>query len=504
MDELMIKKKINDHLHPLSNKSLVDLSANIRKPIYDRSQLTAGIVHIGLGNFHRAHQAWYLHRLMQMGEAFNWAIVGAGVREYDKIQRQKMLKQDFLTTLIELDPKGQSSEIIGSMIDYIPVEDDNASLIKRMAEPDIRIVSLTITEGGYYIDPVTKNFDTENPDIVHDASNPNKPRTAFGAIIAALKIRRAKGIGPFTCQSCDNLQGNGLIFRQTLVSLANLSDPHLGEWINNNCSFPNSMVDCIVPATGKNELKLVNSFGLDDAVPVTHECFRQWVIEDDFCAGRPNWEDVNVTFSNDVDAYEAMKIGILNAGHQILANVGELLGFSTIDECMVDKEILTLFDIVQRKEIIPHIDAVPSVSPEDYLELVTQRFSNPKIKDTVRRVAFDGAARHSGFLHPTIRSAITTKSPIKGLALVEALWARMCSGIREDGSIIENNDPQWDFLSSLSKKSKHDPKIWLTESSIYGDIARNEQFSSEFSEALNRIWDKGCRAVLREYCSENN
>ena len=282
MDELMIKKKINDHLHPLSNKSLVDLSANIRKPIYDRSQLTAGIVHIGLGNFHRAHQAWYLHRLMQMGEAFNWAIVGAGVREYDKIQRQKMLKQDFLTTLIELDPKGQSSEIIGSMIDYIPVEDDNASLIKRMAEPDIRIVSLTITEGGYYIDPVTKNFDTENPDIVHDASNPNKPRTAFGAIIAALKIRRAKGIGPFTCQSCDNLQGNGLIFRQTLVSLANLSDPHLGEWINNNCSFPNSMVDCIVPATGKNELKLVNSFGLDDAVPVTHECFRQWVIEDDF------------------------------------------------------------------------------------------------------------------------------------------------------------------------------------------------------------------------------
>ena len=171
---------------------------------------------------------------------------------------------------------------------------------------------------------------------------------------------------------------------------------------------------------------------------------------------------------------------------------------------MVDKEILTLFDIVQRKEIIPHIDAVPSVSPEDYLELVTQRFSNPKIKDTVRRVAFDGAARHSGFLHPTIRSAIKTKSPIKGLALVEALWARMCSGIREDGSIIENNDPQWDFLSSLSKKSKHDPKIWLTESSIYGDIARNEQFSSEFSEALNRIWDKGCRAVLREYCSENN
>jgi len=500
----MTKKNVNDHLHPLSNKSLGDLSANVKKPIYDRSQLTAGIVHIGLGNFHRAHQAWYLHRLMQKGKAFNWAIVGAGVRKFDKLQRQKMLKQDFLTTLIELDPKGQSSEIIGSMIDYIHIEDDNASLIKRMTKPDIRIVSLTITEGGYYLDPVTKNFDAENPDIVYDASNPDKPRTAFGAIIAALKIRRANGIGPFTCQSCDNLQGNGLIFRQTLVSLANLSDPHLGEWINNNCSFPNSMVDCIVPATGKNELKLVNSLGIDDVVPVTHECFRQWVIEDDFCAGRPNWEDVNVTFSNDVYAYEAMKIGILNAGHQILANVGELLGFSTIDECMVDEEILALFDSVLKKEIAPHIAAVPGIDPEDYLDLVTRRFSNPKIKDTVRRVAFDGSARHSGFLHPTIRSAIKTKSPIKGLALVEAIWARMCSGIREDGSVIEANDPQWDFLSNLSKKSKSDPKIWLTESSIYGDIALSERFSDEFSKALNRIWDNGCRAVLREYCAGNN
>jgi len=238
----------------LNNANLLNLSKDILRPSYDRSTLRPGIVHIGLGNFHRAHQAWYLHRLMQQGWALDWAIIGAGVRSYDVAMRKKLLAQDCLTTLIELDPNATSVEVIGSMIDYLPIEEDNAALINRMALPDIRIAALTVTEGGYFIDPATKGFDEKHPDIVHDAQNPSTPKTAFGAIVAALRLRRDNGVGPFTCQCCDNLQGNGDILRQTVVSLARLSDPDLADWIDENCTFPNSMVDCIVPATGPKEL----------------------------------------------------------------------------------------------------------------------------------------------------------------------------------------------------------------------------------------------------------
>jgi mannitol 2-dehydrogenase len=244
--------------------------------------------------------------------------------------RSRLVKQDYLTTLIELDPSGTSAEIVGSMIGYVAVEESNRPLIEQMAAREIRIVSLTVTEGGYYLDPVSKAFDKSHPDIVQDAAAPETPRTAFGAIVAALKIRRDNGTGPFTVQSCDNLQGNGNILRQTVVSLARLSDRGLADWINTNCSFPNSMVDCIVPATGPNERALAKDMGLADAAPVTHENFRQWVIEDDFCAGRPDWDKVGATFSNDVHGFEAQKIRILNAGHQILAAAAEIMGVETV------------------------------------------------------------------------------------------------------------------------------------------------------------------------------
>ena len=318
----------------LSNSTLRKLPSDVKIPNYDRRNLTAGIVHIGLGNFHRAHQSWYLHRLMQQGKAHDWAIVGAGVKEFDKTQRIKLLAQDFLTTLIELSPGSRSVEIVGSMIDYVPIEDDNGALIAQMAKPEIKIVTLTVTEGGYYIDPVSKSFDSSHPDIVYDATHPEAPKTAFGAMVAALQLRHDSGVGPFTCQSCDNLQGNGETLRQVIVTLARLSDPKLSEWIEANCSFPNSMVDCIVPATTAKELALVYDLGVSDAVPVTHEDFRQWVIEDDFCAGRPDWDKAGATFTNDVHDFEMMKIRILNGGHQVVAVPGEVLSIETIDQCM--------------------------------------------------------------------------------------------------------------------------------------------------------------------------
>ena len=261
----------------LSDATLNDLPETIARPTYERASLTPGIVHIGLGNFHRAHQAWYLHRLLQLGLDHDWAIIGAGVRPNDASQRSKLLRQDCLSTLIELDPSGTSAEVAGAMIDYVPVEEGSAALIRRMTDPEIRIVALTVTEGGYYIDPTTKGFDAAHPDIRHDASHPDRPRTAFGAMVAALERRRDRGIGPFTGLSCDNLQGNGTVLRQAVVSLARASDPDLAEWIDASCTFPNSMVDCITPATGPKELALARELGIDDVVPVTHEPFRQWV-----------------------------------------------------------------------------------------------------------------------------------------------------------------------------------------------------------------------------------
>src|SRR6056297_1737061 len=338
MDELMPEDTAR-----LSRATLGDIPASIERPTYRASDLTPGIVHIGTGNFHRAHQAWYLHRLMQQGLAHDWAIIGAGVRPYDAAMREKLLAQDCLTTLIELDPSGSSAEVVGSMIDYLPIEEGNAPLIAQMADPAIRIVALTVTEGGYYIDPVSGGFDSAHPDMRHDVENPDRPRTAFGAMVAALRQRRDAGYGPFTAQSCDNLLGNGGILRQTVVSLARLSDPDLADWIEAEGSFPNSMVDCIVPATGDAERALVREFGISDAAPVTHENFRQWVIEDDFCAGRPEWDAVGATFSDQVHAYETMKIRLLNAGHQVLANAGELLSVETIADCMAHPQISALF-----------------------------------------------------------------------------------------------------------------------------------------------------------------
>lgn len=489
-------------LAKLSDATLHDLPDDVLRPSYDRNALSAGIVHIGVGNFHRGHQAWYLHRLMQQGLAMDWAIVGAGVRQYDAAMRDKLLAQDCLTTLIELDPKSSSAEVIGSMIDYLPIQDDNAALIARMAEPDIRIVAMTVTEGGYFIDPATKGFDHAHPDIVHDGANPDTPRTAFGAIVAALKLRRDNGLGPFTGLCCDNLQGNGEILRQTVVSLAEMSDPDLAAWINAQCTFPNSMVDCIVPASGPNELKLVRELGIDDHTPVTHENYRQWVIEDNFCAGRPEWELAGAAITDTVHDFEAMKIRILNGGHQVVAVTAEVLSVETIAECMTHDLIGRFFRKVASEEIVPHVKAVPGMTPLGYVDLICDRFANPKIVDTTRRVAFDGSSRHPGFIIPTIREGLEASKSISGLALVEAAWARMCEGTREDGSKIEPNDPFWTDLQANAIAAKSDPSVWIYMQHIYGDLSNQADFVDAFTHWLNVIWDQGLESAIAAYLND--
>ncbi len=482
----------------LCEANLPALPDAIKRLGYDRSRLTPGIVHIGLGNFHRAHQSWYLHKLMEQGLAHDWAIIGAGVRPGDAVMRDRLLAQDCLTTLIELDPEATSAEIIGPMIDFVPVESGNGALIRAMSDQAIRIVSLTVTEGGYYLDAAGA-FDAAHPDIIHDARTPETPGTAFGAMVAALKLRRDAGIPPFTGQCCDNLQGNGAILRQTVVGLARLSDPDLADWIDREVTFPDAMVDCIVPATGEAELACARDLGVDDAVPVTHENYRQWVIEDGFCAGRPPWEEAGVTITDDVHPFESMKIRILNAGHQVLANVGEILGLETISDCMGDRQVAAFFRKVQVDAILPHVDAVSGMRPESYLELIERRFANPKIRDTTRRVAFDGSSRHPGFVLPILREALSAGGDIEGLALVEAFWARMCAGAREDGSPIAPNDPHWSDLTAAAEAARTSPEAWLNQTQFYGDLGREPAFSAAFSHWLSHIWSEGSRVALDAY-----
>jgi mannitol 2-dehydrogenase len=489
-----------DELMKPSLANLAHLPCGIRKPAYNRADLSAGIVHIGLGNFHRAHQAWYLHRLFDAGLDHDWAIIGAGVRAGDAAQRDKLLAQDCLTTLIELAPGGKSAEICASMIDFLPVQEGNAALIAQMADPKIRIVSLTVTEGGYYIDAATGGFNAAHPDIMHDAAHPDRPVTAFGAMIAALKLRRDAGTGPFTCLSCDNLQGNGTVLRQAVLSLARMSDVALAEWIERACSFPNSMVDCIVPATGAAEIALAKSFGIDDAVPVTHENFRQWVLEDDFCAGRPDWARVGVTFSDDVHGFETQKIRVLNGGHQVIAGAGELLGLATIAETMAHPQICALLHKVVGEEVAPHVARVPGYTPHEYLALVERRFSNLEIADTTRRVAFDGSSRQPGFIVPSIRKALDAGTPVSGLALVSALWARYCEGTREDGSAIAPNDPNWDTLHRVAKAARSTPAAWLEMRQFYGDLADDSRFADAFTGWLSLIYASGVTSALTAYC----
>lgn len=486
---------------PLTNQTLSDLH-NVEVPNYDRSQITAGIVHIGVGNFHRAHQAWYLHRLMQQGEALDWGIVGAGVRPADAQMRERLQAQDWMTTLIELDPQSSGVEVVGSMMDFVPIEPENQALIRRMSAQDIRIVALTVTEGGYYVDPASGRLDIGHPDLQHDIENIGRPRTAFGAIVAALSLRRANGLPGFTGLSCDNLQGNGQILRQAIIGLADAIDPALAEWISENCSFPNSMVDCIVPATGPREIQMAESLGIQDLAPVTHESFRQWVIEDDFVQGRPAWEKVGATFTDAVHDYERMKIGILNGGHQVVSVPGELFGLNTIADCLEHPKIAALFRRIATYEVAPQIPSVPGMTPQAYVELIERRFANPKIVDTVRRVAFDGSSRHPGFILPAIRGGLAGGSPIQGLALIEAAWARMCLGVRENGSKIEPNDPYWPALQSCAMAADARPRAWVEQAHIYGDLIESAEFVAAFEDAYLRIQSSGLAAAIEAYLDD--
>ena len=473
---------------------------SVAQPRYDRGRLTPGIVHIGLGNFHRAHMAVYLDDLFALGENHDWAILGAGVRPTDATMRDALKAQDCLSTVVELDPEGKRARRVGAMIDFIQVDPSNAPLIAAMRQPEIRIVSLTITEGGYFVDPATGEFDPTAADIVADSQNPDRPITAFGAIIAALRARRDSGSEPFTVLSCDNVPGNGDVARAAVIELARLSDPSFADWIAAHVAFPNGMVDRIAPAMGDRERAMAAAFGLaDDPVPATCEPFRQWVLEDKFPAGRPALEKVGVTFTSDVHAFETMKIRILNGGHAIIAYPGGIKGIEHVHEAMADKAITAFLDKIITDEILPIVPQPPGQDLPDYRASIIKRFSNPEIADTVRRLCCDGSNRQPKFIIPSIRDNLDRGVMPEGLILESAMWCRYCYGIDERGQAIAPNDPRWEELTDIARAAKENPAVWVQMRAIYGDLGDNHAFVAAFAEALRFLWDHGVDAAMSRY-----
>jgi mannitol 2-dehydrogenase len=475
------------------------MNTPVRTPAYDRARLTPGIVHIGLGNFHRAHMAVYLDDLFALGEARDWAILGAGVREGDARMREALLAQDCLSTVIELDPAGKSARRVGAMTGFLPVQSDNVALIAAMSDPAIRIVSLTVTEGGYYVDPATGRFDPAHPDILADAQTPDAPKTAFGAILAALRIRRAAGSPPFTVLSCDNLPGNGDVTRAAVAGLARLSDPALADWVTTAVAFPNGMVDRITPATGPRERAMAAAFGLNDPVPVTCEPFRQWVLEDHFPAGRPPLEKVGVTFTPHVHAFETMKIRILNGGHAIIAYPGGLMDIEYVHEAMANPLIRGFLEKVEREEILPVVPPVPETDLREYLALILDRFSNPEVADTERRLCLDGSNRQPKFIIPSLRDNLAAGRLPRGLILESALWCRYCMGVTDSGAEIAPNDPNWDRLHATARAAASDPARWLAMEDIYGDLGRDPAVIGAFAGFLTDLGTRGTHAVLADF-----
>ncbi|PLW76558.1 mannitol dehydrogenase family protein [Cohaesibacter celericrescens] len=482
----------------LSSKTINTFGGLTSFPRYDRSKISPGILHIGVGNFHRAHMSVYMDSLFNMGLGQDWGIVGAGIQPGDEKMRSNLEKQDWLTTIVELDPSGLSARVTGAMVDFLPV--DIEAILVGLTDPRIRIVSMTITEGGYFIDAATGGLDIEHPDIRKDASHPDEPQTLFGMIIRALRVRRERSIPPFTVVSCDNLPGNGHVARQTVVGLARLSDAEFADWIEAEVAFPNCMVDCITPATTARERSIVREqFGIEDTAPVVCEPFHQWVIEDTFPNGRPPLEEVGVEFVSDVTVYELMKLRILNAGHASTCYAAALLGYHFVHDALADEDIREWVRALQIRESIPTLGSIEGVDYSQYLAKVVERFSNPEIGDTIPRNIADGSDRQPKFILPTLRDALDQSGSIDGLALEIALWCRYCTGVMENGDKVIIQDPIADTLTAQAEEAKTHPKAFIEIGTVFGDLVDSQKFVSAFGNWYSKLLENGVRQTLKDY-----
>lgn len=485
----------------LNKANLRRFPDNVRVPTYDRNSLTPGILHLSVGNFHRGHMAVYLDELFEQGKDLDWAVVGAGLRPSAVDMRETLKAQDYLTTVVELAPAAISAHIVSCMVDFLP-SDPNA-IHDALSDGQIRIVSMTITESGYYIDAATGEFAANHPEMVRDAKSPDTPASLFGVIVKALRARRDAGIEPFTVLSCDNLPGNGNLTRQTVLGLARLGDPELADWIAASVAFPNSMVDRIVPATTDRERRLVEDhFGIIDDLPVVCEPFRQWVVEDHFPSGRPHLEKVGVEFVTDVSGYELMKLRILNAAHASMCYPALLLGHHFVHDAMADPDIVQWLKALLTKEAIPTLKPLPRVNYHHYLDKVLERFSNTEIGDTISRIAEEGSERQPKFILPAVIDALDSGKSVNGFALEIALWCRYCLAEDEQGKLITVKDLRAADLFQFAEASRMRSDAFLDNIDVFGSIGKNAVFSEPFCYWLRYIHQLGVRAAIRKYVAQ--
>jgi mannitol 2-dehydrogenase len=451
----------------------------IPKPQYDRAATTVGIVHFGVGGFHRAHQAMYVDRLLDEGTASDWAICGVGLLPGDRRMADVMAAQDGLYTLLLEKPDGtREARVIGSIVDYRYAPDDPEGVVELLAAPTTRVISLTITEGGYQLDSL--------PEV-----------NVFGLVAEALARRRDRGVASPTIVSCDNIEGNGDVARAAFTAYADRVHPGLSEWITEHTRFPNSMVDRITPVTTPEVIATVaGEFGVDDEWPVVAEPFTSWVLEDAFSDGRPPFEDVGVLLVDDVTPYELMKLRLLNAGHQALCYFAYLSGYRLVHDAAGDPLIAEFLRQYMDSEATPTLKPVPGIDLPDYKRTLIERFANPGVRDTVARLCFGSSDRIPQWLLPVIRENLKSGAPVRLSAAVVASWARYAEGVDEQGEPIDVQDQRAETLVPLAKTQHDDPLAFIGYTDLFGDLAEQARFTEAYTWALESLHRDGARATL--------
>ncbi len=481
----------------LNRAALARLQPPIHVPAYDVAAITPGIVHLGLGGFHRAHMARYMHDLLDRDAGSRgWAIAGAGLLPGDRRMLDSLAPQDGLYTLVERSGAETTVTVIGSLAKVIFAAESSEALLAEIDAPSIRIVSLTVTENGYCLNPSTKRLDPEHRLIRQDLAAPAAPHSAIGVIVEAYRRRRAAGAPPFTALSCDNIQHNGEVLREAVLTLARLRDPGLATWIEREASFPSTMVDRITPVTAPEDVAaLRRDYGIADRWPVFCETFTQWVIEDRFVHGRPAWETVGAQMVDDVAPYEFMKLRLLNGSHLAVAGLGRLAGYTYVHEAMADAAISRFMTALMDRETGPTLRPVPGVDLAAYKATLVERFANPAIRDTVERVNTDAPIN---VLVDPIRDRIASGADIPLLALALAAWLRRVRGEDEQGGRIDVRHPLAEELRERAVEGGADPRPLLGIASLFGELGTDPRVVEPVAGWLRSLYERGSRATLEE------
>jgi fructuronate reductase len=482
----------------LGNAVLGRLAGVAELPAYDRSAVTPGIVHLGIGAFHRAHQAVYTDAAL--ADDPSWGIVGASLRS--SATRDALAPQDGLYTLAVRSGEEERLRVIGAVGRVLVAPEETAALLSAMADPRVRIVSLTITEKGYCHDPATGELLAAHPDIVHDLAAPAALRTAPGLIVEALARRRAAGVAPFTLLSCDNLPANGAVAKRIVDRFAALRDADLGAFVAAELASPATMVDRITPATtDEDRARVAAALGAFDAWPVVTEPFSQWVVEDRFATGRPAWEMAGAELVADVAPYELMKLRLLNGAHSTLAYLGYLAGYETVADAMDDAAFARLVRALMDEEVTPTRAVPPGADLASYKAALVQRFRNPALRHRTSQICMDGTQKLPQRLLGTIRDRLTAGAPFPRLALGVAAWMRYVTGIDEAGRPIDVSDPKAAGLAALTKAAgpsadRLAPALLSLRDVFGADLPADPRFVSAVTAALDRLFREGAKRTV--------